>query len=130
MLFGYPSFRQTRSGTSTTPVPRQLNLGSMAGENFVTVPIIVNTRTLVASNNWSCTKSIAQTSFCDESAARPSRNLAFTFPFGDLFRNCRQSMVSFLRDDHQMQGMLQDNSVGRIEHAYILQQILSRCQQH
>ena len=40
-----------------------------------------------------------------------------------------QGMVSFLRDDHQMQRILQDDSAGHIDHAHILQQILSRAQQ-
>ena len=40
-----------------------------------------------------------------------------------------QGLLLLLRDDHQLQRILEDDSAGHIEHAHILQQLLSQAQQ-
>jgi hypothetical protein len=42
-MFGYPTSRLTHSRTSTTSAPRNVNRGSIAGENRENVSMIVST---------------------------------------------------------------------------------------
>ena len=86
-LAAHPIHRGDDIGT------RYAGRGSMTGTYREYLSITVKMRSLPPVASWSCTKSIAHTSFEREGGVRSARKAAFTRRLGVLLRNCRPNSL-------------------------------------